>query len=70
MCLSGISPLTYSIANTVKRVVVILAGILVFRNPVTLLNAAASAVAIFGTFLYSQAETAAKKAKAAAAQAA
>ena len=62
MCLEGISPLTYSICNTVKRVVVILAGIAVFRNPILPINAVASAVAIFGTYLYSQAEMRAKKA--------
>lgn len=56
MCLEGISPLTYSICNTVKRVVVILAGIAVFRNPIPPINAVASAVAIAGTWFYSQAE--------------
>lgn len=61
MCLTGISPLTYSIANTVKRVVVIVAGLLVFRNPITPVNAGASCVAIFGTWLYSQAEQKAKE---------
>jgi solute carrier family 35 protein E1 len=66
MCLTGISPLTYSIANTVKRVVVILAGIAVFRNPIPPINAVASAVAIAGTWFYAQAETKAKEAAKAA----
>lgn len=53
--LDDISPLTFSVGNTMKRVVVIVATILVFRNPVKPLNALGSAIAIFGTFLYSQA---------------
>ncbi|KAJ4721408.1 Glucose-6-phosphate/phosphate translocator 1, chloroplastic [Melia azedarach] len=58
--LDDISPLTFSVGNTMKRVVVIVATVLVFRNPVRPLNALGSAIAIFGTFLYSQA-TAKKK---------
>ncbi|PHT60047.1 Glucose-6-phosphate/phosphate translocator 1, chloroplastic [Capsicum baccatum] len=53
--LDDISPLTFSVGNTMKRVVVIVATVLVFRNPVRPLNALGSAIAIFGTFLYSQA---------------
>ncbi|CAI9118010.1 OLC1v1019509C1 [Oldenlandia corymbosa var. corymbosa] len=53
--LDDISPLTFSVGNTMKRVVVIVATVLVFRNPVRPLNALGSAVAKFGTFLYSQA---------------
>jgi len=60
--LDEISPLTFSVGNTMKRVVVIVATVLVFRNPVRPLNALGSAIAIFGSFLYSQA-TAAQKAK-------
>ncbi|XP_028771873.1 xylulose 5-phosphate/phosphate translocator, chloroplastic [Neltuma alba] len=60
--LDEISPLTFSVGNTMKRVVVIVSSVLVFRNPVRPLNALGSAIAILGTFLYSQA-TAAKKAK-------
>ncbi|MCD9643141.1 hypothetical protein HAX54_030318 [Datura stramonium] len=59
--LDDISPLTFSVGNTMKRVVVIVATVLVFRNPVRPLNALGSAIAIFGTFLYSQAS--AKKPK-------
>lgn len=53
--LDDISPLTFSVGNTMKRVVVIIASVLVFKNPVRPLNALGSAIAIFGTFLYSQA---------------
>ncbi|KAK6120759.1 hypothetical protein DH2020_045500 [Rehmannia glutinosa] len=53
--LDDISPLSFSVGNTMKRVVVIIATVLVFRNPVRPLNALGSAIAIFGTFLYSQA---------------
>lgn len=61
--LDEISPLTFSVGNTMKRVVVIVATVLVFRNPVRPLNALGSAIAIFGTFLYSQATTARKMKK-------
>ncbi|KAK7246106.1 hypothetical protein RIF29_40965 [Crotalaria pallida] len=60
--LDEISPLTFSVGNTMKRVVVIVSSVIVFRNPVRLLNGVGSAIAILGTFLYSQA-TAKKKAK-------
>ena len=43
--------------------VVILAGIAVFRNPIPPVNAVASAVAIAGTWFYAQAEMAAKAKK-------
>lgn len=53
--LDEISPLTFSVGNTMKRVVVIVASVVAFRNPVRPLNALGSAIAILGTFLYSQA---------------
>eukprot|EP00244_Chara_vulgaris_P002137 TRINITY_DN1362_c0_g1_i3.p1 TRINITY_DN1362_c0_g1~~TRINITY_DN1362_c0_g1_i3.p1 ORF type:complete len:480 (-),score=74.50 TRINITY_DN1362_c0_g1_i3:287-1726(-) len=56
MALDNISPLTFSVGNTMKRVVVIVAAIIVFNTKVTPLNAIGSAVAILGTFLYSQAK--------------
>ncbi|KAK1417809.1 hypothetical protein QVD17_26943 [Tagetes erecta] len=59
--LDDISPLTFSVGNTMKRVVVIVSTVIVFRNPVRPLNALGSAIAILGTFLYSQA-TSKKKA--------
>ncbi|CAH8380964.1 unnamed protein product [Eruca vesicaria subsp. sativa] len=59
--LDEISPLTFSVGNTMKRVVVIVSTVLVFRNPVRPLNALGSAIAIFGTFLYSQATAKKKK---------
>ncbi|KAE8664728.1 Xylulose 5-phosphate/phosphate translocator [Hibiscus syriacus] len=62
--LDEISPLTFSVGNTMKRVVVIVSTVLVFRNPVRPLNALGSGIAILGTFLYSQA-TAKKKSSAA-----
>ncbi|KAG9452898.1 hypothetical protein H6P81_005802 [Aristolochia fimbriata] len=61
--LDDISPLTFSVGNTMKRVVVIVATVIVFRNPVRPLNAVGSAIAIFGTFLYSQATAAGKSGK-------
>ncbi|KAK1262111.1 hypothetical protein QJS04_geneDACA008975 [Acorus gramineus] len=61
--LDRISPLTFSVGNTMKRVVVIVSTVLVFRNPIQPLNALGSAIAIFGTFLYSQASAAGKAKK-------
>jgi solute carrier family 35 protein E1 len=50
--LALLSPLDISVANAVKRVVIILASFAAFRNPITPLGAAAAAVAVAGTFLY------------------
>lgn len=51
--LGELQPLDISVANAVKRVVIILASVAVFRNPITPLGAGSAAVAILGTFLYS-----------------
>lgn len=55
--LDQISPLTFSVSNTMKRVVVIASSLVVFRNPVRPLNLLGSAVAILGAFLYTQASS-------------
>ncbi|EHA8588018.1 Xylulose 5-phosphate/phosphate translocator, chloroplastic [Cocos nucifera] len=52
--LEKMSPSTFSVGNTMKRVVVIVAAVLVFGNPIRPLNALGSGIAILGTFLYSQ----------------
>lgn len=54
MSLDQISPLTFSIGNTMKRISVIVSSIIIFRTPVRPVNALGAAIAIFGTFLYSQ----------------
>ncbi|XP_002960055.2 glucose-6-phosphate/phosphate translocator 1, chloroplastic [Selaginella moellendorffii] len=56
MSLDEISPLTFSIGNTMKRVSVIVSSIIIFRTPVQLINGVGAAIAILGTFLYSQAK--------------
>lgn len=61
--LDEIRPLTFFVGNTMKRVVVIVSTVLVFRNPVRPLNALGSAIAILGTFLYSQATSKKKEKK-------
>eukprot|EP00241_Pyramimonas_parkeae_P005673 CAMPEP_0114245876 /NCGR_PEP_ID=MMETSP0058-20121206/12147_1 /TAXON_ID=36894 /ORGANISM="Pyramimonas parkeae, CCMP726" /LENGTH=407 /DNA_ID=CAMNT_0001358993 /DNA_START=242 /DNA_END=1465 /DNA_ORIENTATION=+ len=69
--LEGINPTTFSVGNTMKRVVVVISSVMFFKNPVSPLNWVGSALAIFGTFWYSQAKDAHSKAlkeKAAAAQ--
>lgn len=56
MSLNEISPLTFSIGNTMKRVSVIVSSIIIFHTTVRPINAVGAAVAIAGTFLYSQAK--------------
>lgn len=48
-----LSAMTYSVGNSVKRLITIYSSILYFRNPVSWLNALASLVAVAGVFLYS-----------------
>lgn len=56
MSLDEISPLTFSIGNTMKRISVIVSSIIIFHTPVQPVNALGAAIAVFGTFLYSQAK--------------
>jgi len=51
-----VAPVTHAVTNTVKRVVIILASILVFRTPITLLGSIGSGLAILGALLYSLAK--------------
>lgn len=52
--LSKVSAVTHSVANCVKRVVVIVAAVAFFRHPVSPLNAVGTAMALGGVFMYSQ----------------
>lgn len=54
MSLDEISPLTFSIGNTMKRISVIVSSIIIFRTPVQPVNALGAAIAVLGTFFYSQ----------------
>ncbi|XP_014506784.1 beta-glucosidase 46 [Vigna radiata var. radiata] len=58
MSLDQISPLTFSIGNTMKRISVIVSSILIFHTPIQPVNALGAAIAILGTFLYSQEDNA------------
>ncbi|XP_038888608.1 glucose-6-phosphate/phosphate translocator 1, chloroplastic-like [Benincasa hispida] len=54
MSLDEISPLTFSIGNTMKRISVTVSSIIIFRTPVQPVNALGAAIAVLGTFIYSQ----------------
>ncbi|KAH7860295.1 hypothetical protein Vadar_011783 [Vaccinium darrowii] len=57
MSLNEVSPLTFSIGNVImRRISVIVASTIIFQVPVEPVNALGVAIAIFGTFLYSQAK--------------
>mmetsp|Transcript_29916 Transcript_29916/g.57484 ORF Transcript_29916/g.57484 Transcript_29916/m.57484 type:complete len:145 (-) Transcript_29916:377-811(-) len=51
--LSKVSPVTHSVMNCLKRIAVIVASVLVFRNPVSISSGLGTALAIFGVLLYS-----------------
>ncbi|EME30492.1 sugar-phosphate:phosphate translocator, DMT family [Galdieria sulphuraria] len=51
--LDSVHPITHSVGNTMKRVVIIITSLLVFKNPITPANAIGSAIAISGVLLYS-----------------
>lgn len=54
--LEKLSPVTHSVANTLKRVVIIVASAIVFKTPITLLGGIGSGIAVLGTLLYSLAK--------------
>ncbi|KAL7191946.1 hypothetical protein ACSBR2_023925 [Camellia fascicularis] len=54
MILQRVSPVTHSVGNCVKRVVVIVTSVLFFRTPVSSINSLGTGVALAGVFLYSR----------------
>ena len=68
MILQRVSPVTHSVGNCVKRVVVIVAAVIFFKNPVSPINGVGTAVALAGVYGYTRvkrAETAKAKLEAA-----
>jgi len=61
MTLDKVHPITHAVGNTIKRVVIIGASIIVFKNPVTAQGYIGSGIAIFGVLLYSMAQDYYKK---------
>ena len=53
LALARVHPVTLAVGNTLKRVVVILAALVVFQEPMNLATAVGTAVAIAGVLLYS-----------------
>lgn len=63
MILARVSPVTHSVGNCVKRVVVIVTSVLFFRSPVTPINSLGTGVALAGVFLYSRVKSIKSKPK-------
>lgn len=57
----GMAPVTFSVANVMKRVFVVVSTVIFFGNPMTWRNWLGSAVALLGTLLYSLAKNEAAK---------
>ncbi|KAF5476786.1 hypothetical protein F2P56_003488 [Juglans regia] len=54
MILQRVSPVTHSVGNCVKRVVVIVSSVLVFKTAVSPINTLGTGIALAGVFLYSR----------------
>ncbi|XP_031249884.1 phosphoenolpyruvate/phosphate translocator 2, chloroplastic isoform X2 [Pistacia vera] len=54
MILQMVSPVTHSVGNCAKRVVVIVSSVIFFRIPVSPINTLGTALALAGVFLYSR----------------
>ncbi|PPD72164.1 hypothetical protein GOBAR_DD30946 [Gossypium barbadense] len=65
MILQRVSPVTHSVGNCVKRVVVIVSSVIFFKTPVSLINSLGTGIALAGVFLYSRVKRIKPKAKAA-----
>ncbi|KAA8494822.1 Glucose-6-phosphate/phosphate translocator 1, chloroplastic [Porphyridium purpureum] len=53
LALGKIAPVSHAVANTMKRVVIILTSLVVFKNPITKANILGSSIAIAGVLAYS-----------------
>ena len=53
LVLSNVHPITLAVGNTMKRVFIIVASVLVFSTPITVQTAVGSTIGIGGVFVYS-----------------
>lgn len=53
LALGSVHPVTLAVGNTMKRVFILVASVMVFRNPISLQAGIGSGVGIFGVLLYS-----------------
>lgn len=53
LALSNVHPVTLAVGNTMKRVFIVVASVLVFQNPITVQAAIGSGIGIGGVLLYS-----------------
>merc|ERR1712072_1556295 len=60
--LNNVHPVTHAIGNTMRRVVIMLVCMVVFRAPMTPMGAVGSACAIGGSYLYAMTKHAEKQA--------
>ena len=51
--LGKINPITHAVGNTIKRVVIIVASVVILQSPMTTQGVVGSALAVAGTLLYS-----------------
>jgi solute carrier family 35 protein E1 len=61
LALGRVNAVTHAIANTVKRIVIILASVVIFKTQLTPLGMIGSGIAVFGAFLYAIAKQASAK---------
>ncbi|KAM7279757.1 hypothetical protein ACFE04_006891 [Oxalis oulophora] len=61
--LQKVSPVTHSVGNCLKRVVVIVSSVIFFQTPVSPINSLGTALALAGVFLYSRAKRMTRKLK-------
>lgn len=52
--LSAVSPVSYSVASSTKRIVIITVSLVLLRNPITWLNAFGMGLAVCGVLLYNK----------------
>lgn len=63
MILERVNPVTHSVGNCVKRVVVIASSIIFFQTPVSTLNIVGTMIALSGVFLYARVKSSEPEAK-------